>query len=118
MDRVVGILAHVDAGKTTFSEQILVHAGVLRAPGRVDHGDAFLDALDRGEFVNLWDPERTPSLFDTPHQTHLCLCLEDGSSVQLRLFAEGYVWYTGLGHHFVKMPGPEFDAVYAACGGK
>ena len=44
MNRVVGILAHVDAGKTTLSEQLLYHAGVLRAPGRVDHGDAFLDA--------------------------------------------------------------------------
>ena len=80
--------------------------------------DAFLEALDRGEFVNAWDPERSPSLFDTPHQTHLYLCLEDGSSVHLRLFAEGYVWYAGLGYHFVKISGPEFDAVYAACGGK
>ncbi len=80
--------------------------------------DAFLEALDRGGFVDLRDPERKPSLFDSPRQTHLCLRLEDGSSVQLRLFAEGYVWYTGLGHHFVNMPGPEFDAVYAACGGK
>ena len=44
MNRVVGILAHVDAGKTTLSEQLLYHAGVLRSPGRVDHKDAFLDA--------------------------------------------------------------------------
>ncbi len=40
---VVGVLAHVDAGKTTFSEQILYHAGVLRQPGRVDHQNTFLD---------------------------------------------------------------------------
>ena len=44
MNHVVGILAHVDAGKTTFSEQLLCHAGVLRAPGRVDHQNTLLDA--------------------------------------------------------------------------
>jgi hypothetical protein len=41
---IIGILAHVDAGKTTFSEQLLCHAGALRAAGRVDHGDALLDS--------------------------------------------------------------------------
>lgn len=39
----VGILAHVDAGKTTLSEQLLYLGGALRERGRVDHGDAFLD---------------------------------------------------------------------------
>ena len=39
----IGILAHVDAGKTTLSEAMLYRAGMLRAMGRVDHGDAFLD---------------------------------------------------------------------------
>ena len=43
MRKTFGILAHVDAGKTTFSEQALYRLGVLRAPGRVDHGDSFLD---------------------------------------------------------------------------
>ena len=40
---VVGILAHVDAGKTTLTEGLLYTAGILRRLGRVDHKDAFLD---------------------------------------------------------------------------
>jgi len=39
----VGLLAHVDAGKTTLAESILYLAGTLRRAGRVDHKDAFLD---------------------------------------------------------------------------
>lgn len=40
---VAGILAHVDAGKTTLSEALLYRSGGIRKLGRVDHGDAFLD---------------------------------------------------------------------------
>lgn len=43
---VIGILAHVDAGKTTLSETMLYHSGAIRKIGRVDHGDAFLDTDD------------------------------------------------------------------------
>ena len=39
----LGIIAHVDAGKTTLSESILYHAGAIRNKGRVDHGDTHLD---------------------------------------------------------------------------
>ena len=42
-DLVLGILADVDAGKTTLSEEILYAAGSIRKTGRVDHGDTFLD---------------------------------------------------------------------------
>ncbi len=44
MRKTIGILAHVDAGKTTFSESILFSAGVIRKKGRVDHQDTFLDS--------------------------------------------------------------------------
>ena len=40
---VIGLVAHVDAGKTTLSEELMYRAGALRRKGRVDHGDAFLD---------------------------------------------------------------------------
>ena len=53
---VVGILAHVDAGKTTLSEALLFRSGTLRAMGRVDHGDAFLDtdALERERGITIF----------------------------------------------------------------
>lgn len=46
MYKTIGILAHVDAGKTTFSEQLLYHTNSIRERGRVDHKDAFLDSHD------------------------------------------------------------------------
>lgn len=44
MHKTIGILAHVDAGKTTFSEQLLYHTKTIRQRGRVDHQDSFLDS--------------------------------------------------------------------------
>ncbi len=72
---VIGILAHVDSGKTTLSEGLLYNAGAIGRLGRVDHGDAFLDTneieRDRGitifskqAMLNLPDSEIT--LLDTP----------------------------------------------------
>lgn len=72
---VVGILAHVDAGKTTLAESMLYLGGQLKRPGRVDHGDAFLDnfALERERGITIFskqaqvqwrDMEMT--LLDTP----------------------------------------------------
>lgn len=42
----IGLFAHVDAGKTTFAEQLLYHTNSIRSRGRVDHQDAFLDSHD------------------------------------------------------------------------
>ncbi|MEG1255758.1 translation factor GTPase family protein [Clostridium sp.] len=44
MKKTIGIFAHVDAGKTTFSEQLLYHTNSIRTRGRVDHKEAFLDS--------------------------------------------------------------------------
>ena len=51
----IGILAHVDSGKTTLSEGLLYASGALRKLGRVDHGDAFLDtdALERERGITI-----------------------------------------------------------------
>ena len=55
MRKTIGILAHVDAGKTTFSEQLLCAFGALRAPGRVDRGDTLLDhdPLERARGISI-----------------------------------------------------------------
>ena len=46
MKKTIGVLAHVDAGKTTFSEQILYHTKSIRSRGRVEHKNSFLDSHD------------------------------------------------------------------------
>ena len=53
---VLGILAHVDAGKTTLSEAMLYLTGKLKKLGRVDHRDSFLDthALERQRGITIF----------------------------------------------------------------
>ncbi|MDD6037714.1 MAG: TetM/TetW/TetO/TetS family tetracycline resistance ribosomal protection protein [bacterium] len=73
--RVIGILAHVDAGKTTLSEGMLFTAGAIRSLGRVDHKDAFLDteSLERERGITIFSKQaklewkdRVIQLLDTP----------------------------------------------------
>ena len=70
---VLGILAHVDAGKTTLSEALLYCSGVRRSLGRVDHGDAYLDthSLERARGITIFSKQ---ALFTTEH---LALTLVD-----------------------------------------
>ena len=55
----VGMLAHVDSGKTTLTEAMLYRAGSVRKLGRVDHGDAFLDtdALERERGITIFSKQ-------------------------------------------------------------
>ena len=71
----LGILAHVDSGKTTLSEGLLYASGALRKLGRVDHGDAFLDtdALERERGITIFSKQamlfagdKEFTLLDTP----------------------------------------------------
>lgn len=71
----IGLLAHVDAGKTTLSEALLYLCGSIRSLGRVDHGDAFLDtfALERARGITIFSKQARlrmgdmdVTLLDTP----------------------------------------------------
>lgn len=71
----IGLLAHVDAGKTTLSEAMLYTAGARRVLGRVDHGDAYLDShsLERARGITIFSKQarletetKAITLVDTP----------------------------------------------------
>lgn len=69
---IAGIIAHVDAGKTTLSEALLYRSGAIRRPGRVDRGNAFLDtdAIERRRGITIFAKEailnERIALIDTP----------------------------------------------------
>ncbi|WP_286908599.1 GTP-binding protein [Clostridium sp. UBA1652] len=75
MKKTIGILAHVDAGKTTFSEQILFHSKSIKNRGRVDHKSSFLDShnIEKDRGITIFSDqavfnynESTYYLIDTP----------------------------------------------------
>ena len=90
----VGILAHVDAGKTTLAEQILYQTGVVRKPGRVDHGDSFLDSndLEKERGITIFSKQanislegKAVTLLDTPG--HVDFSAEMGRTLQVLDYA-------------------------------
>ena len=91
---VLGILAHVDAGKTTLSEAMLYLSGKLKKLGRVDHRDSFLDnnSLERARGITIFSKqavmplgEMTMTLLDTPG--HVDFSAEAERSLQVLDYA-------------------------------
>ena len=87
----VGILAHVDAGKTTLSEGLLYSAGALTKLGRVDKRDAFLDthSLERERGITIFSKQAilefgdtSMTLIDTPGHVDFSCEAERALSVQ------------------------------------
>lgn len=91
---VIGILAHVDSGKTTLCEAVLYKSGVIRKPGRVDHKDAFLDTnnIERDRGITIFSKQAvfdwkdtaftlldTPGHVDFSGETERTLSVIDGA---------------------------------------
>ena len=76
---VIGLLAHVDSGKTTLAEGLLYRAGVLRKLGRVDHKDAFLDtdAQERARGITIFSKQAMLTLPALPDAEETTLTLLD-----------------------------------------
>jgi ribosomal protection tetracycline resistance protein len=94
MRKTIGILAHVDAGKTTFSEQLLYHTQSIKQRGRVDHKDAFLDSheIERQRGITVFADQGMFSygdsqyyLIDTPG--HIDFSPEMERAIQIMDFA-------------------------------
>ena len=69
MNKTIGVFAHVDAGKTTFAEQILFHTNSIKHRGRVDHKDAFLDShdIERQRGITVFADQATFSYEDSTY---------------------------------------------------
>ena len=87
---VVGLLAHVDAGKTTLAEALLYRAGAIRVAGRVDHGDAHLDfdPIERDRGITVFSKQMVVEhdgarlmFLDTPG--HVDFCAEAERTLQV-----------------------------------
>lgn len=90
MKKTIGIFAHVDSGKTTFSEQLLYQTQAIRTLGRVDHKSAFLDThgIEKERGITIFAEqayfqygEDTYYLVDTPG--HVDFCAEMARTIQM-----------------------------------
>ena len=118
----IGILAHVDAGKTTLAEAILYLTGSIRKLGRVDHGNAFLDtySLEKARGITIFSKQAgfplgdyDVTLLDTPGHVDfsadaagLGLCHPDHQRGRRRagtcphvMASPGPVWNPGFSIH-------------------
>ena len=89
----IAVLAHVDAGKTSTAESLLYESGMIKTPGRVDHGDTFLDTerLEKQRKITIFSKQALLEgsdfkifLLDTPGHTDF------GAEAERVLYAADY----------------------------
>ena len=142
MHTTIGIVAHVDSGKTTFCEQLLYHTNAIKKRGRVDHQDAFLDnhAIERQRGITIFAEQgridyngKVYTLIDTPGHIDFAPEMERAIHVMDAAIVivsavdgiEGHtetVWHLLREHHVptfiflnkVDREGADVDAVMAA----
>ncbi len=85
----VGILAHVDAGKTTLSESLLYESGMISKPGRVDDQNAFLDtdALERARGITIFSKQAV-----IPYADKVITLLDTSGHVDFSAEMERALW--------------------------
>ena len=95
MRKTIGILAHVDAGKTTLSEAVLYHGKAIRAKGRVDHRDSFLDAdaVEKQRGITVFSGQAAfslatinPVVSTSNFENQIKVTLPANSTITLQLF--------------------------------
>ena len=115
---VIGILAHVDAGKTTLSEGILYLTGKIRKLGRVDHKDAYLDTynLERERGITIFSKQaefelgnRGITLLDTPGHVDFSAEMERTGSGLCDSCDKWCRWRAGTYHDLMETSGEISD---------
>ena len=107
---VLGILAHVDSGKTTLSEAMLYRAGAIRKLGRVDHGDAFLDtdSLEKARGITIFSKQAlltagntAITLLDTPGHVDFSTEMEPCTNEYVNTYIQKNLYYV-IENHYIR----------------
>ncbi|SHJ58805.1 hypothetical protein SAMN02745248_00485 [Hathewaya proteolytica DSM 3090] len=107
----VSFVTHDDWDNNSYEEYEYASLGCTQ-----DEINKFLQRLYQGKFQYLYSNGDTVSIYNSENkQYHLFFNMKDGTTVELRLFENGYVGYQNLGWYFIKVDGEEFDKIIQSC---